>query len=251
MGKPAPTTSEVILAAAQRTIRGHGSEQFTLSAVAAEAGVSRPTLYRWFPTRSLLLGAVAAYEVEQFDIGLQALADEHRDPPRRLDAALRYLVNYLEETVGSDSIQVDPAFALQGLADSLPPHIESVARVLGDALDELPSVRDGIAHSRAGGGDLPAAGILSLPRPSSRRRGAPLDHAHLCRTPETATEPRDRREGSRVTSASARTSARARRRCADRCRRRGVANRRPDRARGIRCSPSSLTTRGNCLVCRR
>ena len=143
MGKPAPTTSEVILAAAQRTIRGHGSEQFTLSAVAAEAGVSRPTLYRWFPTKSLLLGAVAAYEVEQFDIGLQALADEHHDPARRLDAALRYLVNYLEETVGSDSIQVDPAFALQGLADSLPPHIESVARVLGDALDEVPSVRDG------------------------------------------------------------------------------------------------------------
>jgi AcrR family transcriptional regulator len=143
VGEPAPTTSEVILAAAQRTIRGRGSEQFTLSAVAAAAGVSRPTLYRWFPTKSLLLGAVAAYEVEQFDIGLQALADAHRDPARRLDAALRYLVNYLEETVGSDSIQVDPAFALQGLADSLPPHIESVARVLGDALDEVPSVRDG------------------------------------------------------------------------------------------------------------
>ena len=143
MGKPAPTTSEVILAAAQRTIRGHGSEQFTLSTVAAEAGVSRPTLYRWFPTKSLLLGAVAAYEVEQFDLGLQALADAHRDPARRLDAALRYLVNYLEETVGSDSIQVDPTFALQGLADSLPPHIASVARVLGDALDEVPSVRDG------------------------------------------------------------------------------------------------------------
>ena len=52
-------------------------------------------------------------------------------------------MNYLEETVGSDSIQVDPALTLQGLADSLPPHIESVARVLGDALDELPSVHDG------------------------------------------------------------------------------------------------------------
>jgi len=142
--RPAPTTSEVILAAAQRTIRDHGSERFSLSAVAAEAGVSRPTLYRWFPTKSLLLGAVAAYEVEQFDIGLQALADAHRDPTRRLDAALRYLVTYLEETVGSDSIQVDPAFALQGLADSLPPHIASVARVLGDALDEVPNVRDGI-----------------------------------------------------------------------------------------------------------
>jgi AcrR family transcriptional regulator len=143
MGKSEPTTSEVILAAAQRTVRGQGPERFTLSAVAVEAGVSRPTLYRWFPTKSLLLGAVAAYEVEQFDIGLQALADMHRDPARRLDAALPYLVNYLEESVGSGSIHADPAFALQGLADSLPSHIASVARVLGDALDEVPNVRAG------------------------------------------------------------------------------------------------------------
>jgi AcrR family transcriptional regulator len=103
--------------------------------------VSRPTLYRWFPTKTVLLAAIAAYEVEQFDIGLQALADTHRDPVRRLDAALRYLVTYLEDSVGSDSISADPAFALQSLADSLGPHIDSVARVLGDALDEVPTVR--------------------------------------------------------------------------------------------------------------
>ena len=105
--------------------------------------MSRPTLYRWFPTKSLLLGAVAAYEVEQFDLGLQALADANRDPARRLDTALRYLVNYLEDSVGSNSIHADPEFALQGLADSLQPHVASVARVLGDALDEVPNVREG------------------------------------------------------------------------------------------------------------
>jgi len=139
----APTTSEVILAAARRIIRARGPEKLTLSAVAAEAGVSRPTLYRWFPTKSLLLGAITAYEVEQFDIGLEALAERHRDPVRRLDDALRYLVTYLEETIGPDSIHVDPEFALQGLADSLQPHVESLARVLGDALDEVPTVRAG------------------------------------------------------------------------------------------------------------
>ena len=139
----APTTSELILAAARRTIRARGPEKLTLSAVAAEAGVSRPTLYRWFPNKSLLLGAIAAYEVEQFDVGLQALAERHRDPGRRLDAALRYLVTYLEETLGSDSIHADPEFSLQGLADSLPPHVTSLTRELGDALDEVPTVRAG------------------------------------------------------------------------------------------------------------
>jgi AcrR family transcriptional regulator len=140
----APTTAEVILAAAQRAIRGCGPAKLTLSAVAAEAGVSRPTLYRWFPTKTVLLAAITAYEVEQFDIGLQALADAHRNPARRLDAALRYLVTYLDDSMGSDSIRADPAFALQSLGDSLGPHIDSLARVLGDALDEVPTV-----HSRA------------------------------------------------------------------------------------------------------
>jgi AcrR family transcriptional regulator len=141
----APTTAQLILAAAQRTIRARGSEKLTMSAVAAEAGVSRPTLYRWFPTKALLLGAIAAHAVEQFDLGLQTLAEQHPDPGRRLDAALRYLVGYLDDTSGADAIHVDAEFALQGLADSLPPHVESFAHVLGDALDVVPAVHQGTA----------------------------------------------------------------------------------------------------------
>jgi AcrR family transcriptional regulator len=136
-----PSTSVLILEAARRTIRARGPERLSMSAVAAEAGVSRPTLYRWFPSKALLLGAITAYEVEQFDDGLHALADRHPDPGRRLDAALRYLVTYLDETLGADSIRVDADSALQGLNDSLRPHVASLARVLGDALDEVPAVR--------------------------------------------------------------------------------------------------------------
>lgn len=105
--------------------------------------MSRPTLYHWFPNKALLLGALSAYEVEQFDLGLQALVRAHGSPARRLDATLHYLVTYLDDSMGSDPIGADPAFALQSLADSLGPHVESLARVLGDALDELPTVRAG------------------------------------------------------------------------------------------------------------
>jgi TetR/AcrR family transcriptional regulator, repressor for uid operon len=148
-----PSTADLILAAAMRSVRGRGREKLTLSAVAAEAGVSRPTLYRWFPTKTLLLAAMTAYEVEQFDVGLQALADAHTDPAARFDAALRYLVTYLDETMGADAIRADPAFSLQSLADSLAPHIESVARVLGDALDQIPNVRRG-ALTREQGAEI-------------------------------------------------------------------------------------------------
>jgi AcrR family transcriptional regulator len=136
-------TSELILMAARRCVSQRGAGKLTLSAVAAEAGVSRPTLYHWFPNKALLLGALAAYEVEQFDLGLQAVAGAHRSPSRRLDATLAYLVTYLDDSMGPDPIGADPAFALQSLADSLVPHVESLARALGDALDELPTVRAG------------------------------------------------------------------------------------------------------------
>lgn len=137
------TTPEVILAAALRTIRARGPEKLSMSAVATEAGVSRPTLYRWFPTKALLLGSITAYEVEQFDRGLREIVDRHRDPERRLDAALHYLVTYLQETGGADSIHVDPEFALQSLNDSLGTHAVSFADVLGDALDGVPAVGAG------------------------------------------------------------------------------------------------------------
>ena len=147
------TTAETILAAAQRSIRRRGPQKLSLSAVAEEAGVSRPTVYRWFPTKTLLLAAITAYEVEQFDAGLQALADRYDDPSTRFDAALRYVVTYLDETIGADAISADPAFALQSLADSLGPHIESVAGVLGDALDQIPAVRSG-ALTREQGAEM-------------------------------------------------------------------------------------------------
>lgn len=136
-------TAELILVAAKRCVSERGPGKLTLSAVAAEAGVSRPTLYHWFPNKALLLGALSAYEVEQFDRGLQALVGAHRSPTGRLDATLRYLVTYLDDSMGPDPIGADPAFALQSLADSLGPHVDSLARVLGDGLDELPTVRAG------------------------------------------------------------------------------------------------------------
>jgi AcrR family transcriptional regulator len=142
---PSVTTGAKILMAARGVVGERGPERLTMSAVAIAAGVSRPTLYRWFPTKTLLLGAMAAAAVEDFDSGLQALVQRHRDPKERLDAALRYLITYIDTTTGTDVIRVDAAFALQSLADSLPPHIESLTRELGDALDQVPAVAAGRA----------------------------------------------------------------------------------------------------------
>jgi AcrR family transcriptional regulator len=134
-------SAELILAATKRAIAAKGPGKLTLSEVAAAAGVSRPTLYRWFPTKDDLFTALTEYERTQFDEGLQGVIDAHRTPARRLDAALRYLLTYLDDSMGSDPIGVDPEFALRSLNDSLSAQVATLVRLLGPALDEVPAVR--------------------------------------------------------------------------------------------------------------
>jgi AcrR family transcriptional regulator len=137
------TSVEAILDATRRVIAERGPGKFTMSAIAATAGVSRPTLYKWFPTKDALLEALTAYEEELFDTHLQAVIEAQRTPARRLDAALRCLVTYLDGLMGPDPIGADPGFAIQSLAASLRPQTASFVRRLGDAFETVPAVREG------------------------------------------------------------------------------------------------------------
>ena len=137
------TSIEAILAATRQVVAERGPERFTMSAIAATAGVSRPTLYRWFPTKDALLEEFSAYEQRVFDDGLRQVVGAHRAPARRLDAALRYLVTYLDGLMGPDPIGADPVFAMQSLATGLAPQTEVFVRVLGDGFDVVPAVRLG------------------------------------------------------------------------------------------------------------
>jgi AcrR family transcriptional regulator len=153
-GPPEGSTSvEAILSATRRVIAERGPEKFTMSAIAAAAGVSRPTLYRWFPSKGELLEALTAYEEEQFDLRLQAVIDAQTTPARRLDAALEFLVTYLDGLMGPDPIGADPGFAIQSLARSLAPQTASFVRLLGNAFDAVPAVRRGHL-SREGAAEL-------------------------------------------------------------------------------------------------
>ena len=136
------------MAATRRAINERGSGKLTFSAVAAAAGVSRPTLYRWFPTKEHLLAAITDYEKERFAIVLGEAIAAEASATARLDAALRQLVTYLDESMGDDPIGVDPAYALRSLADSLAPQSQMLEELLGDALAQVPAVRTGTLTSR-------------------------------------------------------------------------------------------------------
>lgn len=135
------TSVEAILVATRRVIAERGPEKLRMSAIAAAAGVSRPTLYKWFPTKEELLSAFSAHEEQVFDVRLREAIDAQRTPRRKLDAALRLLVTYLDGLMGPDPIGVDPAFALQSLGRALGPQTTSFVRLLGDAFDSVPAVR--------------------------------------------------------------------------------------------------------------
>ena len=136
------TSADAIIAAACRLLAKLGShERLTLSAVAEAAGVSRPTLYRWFATRDDLLEAMSLRQEERFYQGLAAVLEIRQTPAERLDAALGYLVTYLGETFGTESLLREPGFVLRSLAASLEKQRATWVRLVGDALARLPAVR--------------------------------------------------------------------------------------------------------------
>jgi AcrR family transcriptional regulator len=136
-----PASVDAILAGTRRLITERGPGSLTMSAIAAAAGVSRPTLYKWFRSKDEVLGALTAYEEALFDERLAAVISAQRSPARKLDAAVRLLVTYLDGLMGPDPIGADPAYAIQSLAASLGPQTASFVRLLGDAFDVVPAVR--------------------------------------------------------------------------------------------------------------
>jgi TetR/AcrR family transcriptional repressor of uid operon len=135
-------SAEAIIVAARQVIAESGPVKLRLAAVAAKAGVSRPTLYRWFPTKADLMAAITVAEEQTFAEGLEMTLDGLRSPARRLDAALRFLVTYLDVR-DSSPVAADPTYTLMNLNRALTAQIARLSSSLGDSLRMVPAVADG------------------------------------------------------------------------------------------------------------
>ena len=65
-------TEERILVAALGLIGRRGVRRLGMQEIAESAGVSRGTLYRYFPSKDQVLAAAAAYDERRFSSGLDA-----------------------------------------------------------------------------------------------------------------------------------------------------------------------------------
>jgi AcrR family transcriptional regulator len=173
------STRRRILAATFVVLARSGRKKLMLSEVAAEAKVSRPTLYRYFPSKEALLDAFGLYEQDNFDAGISSAMAGLRGP-ERLDAALQFVVDFQRTYSLGFLADTEPGHVLTQMKRVMPILQARIARLISSDNAELAAstvVRVAVCHYLIGGEDREqflaelryAAGInlLRPPRPAT------------------------------------------------------------------------------------
>jgi TetR/AcrR family transcriptional regulator, repressor for uid operon len=142
------STRERILAATAEVLGRNGMTKLSLSEVALQAGVSRPTLYRWFASKRELLDTFVVWERQYYE---RAVAKATADLPacERLDAALQVIVEYQQSYPGLWMIDIEPAQVIKRLSRVIPlmrPRLERLATGPDAALAVATAVRVAMSH---------------------------------------------------------------------------------------------------------
>jgi AcrR family transcriptional regulator len=142
------STRDRILAATAEVLGRHGMTKLSLSEVAAQAGVSRPTLYRWFASKRDLLDAFVVWERQYYERAVTA-ATADLPPCERLDAALRVIVDYQQSYPGLRMIDIEPEQVIKRLARVIPlmrQRLEKLATGTDPGLAVSTAVRVAVSH---------------------------------------------------------------------------------------------------------
>ncbi len=142
------STRERLLAATAQVLGRNGRTKLSLSEVAGQAGVSRPTLYRWFASKRELLDAFVVWERQYYE---RAVAEATAGLPEceRLDAALRVIVEYQQSYPGLRMIDIEPQHVIKRLTRVIPlmrQRLERLAPGPDPGLAVATAVRVAISH---------------------------------------------------------------------------------------------------------
>ena len=142
------STRQRILAATAEVLGRNGMTKLSLSEVASQAGVSRPTLYRWFASKKELLEAFVVWERQFYET---AVAEATAELPagEKLDAALRVIVDYQQSYPGLRMVDIEPAQVIKRLSRVIPlmrQRLERLASGSDPALAVSTAVRVAISH---------------------------------------------------------------------------------------------------------
>jgi AcrR family transcriptional regulator len=118
-----------ILDATFAVVSRTGRRKLQLLEVAAEAGVSRPTVYRHFGSKEGLLEAFALYEQDNFDAGVAAATAGLRGRDR-VDAALQFIVDHQFSHSLAILVDMEPEYSLSQMMRVLPSMAEGMRHIL-------------------------------------------------------------------------------------------------------------------------
>jgi AcrR family transcriptional regulator len=149
------STRRRILAATFVVLARSGRKKLMLSEVAAEAKVSRPTLYRYFSSKRELLDAFGLYEQDNFDAGIASAMAGLRGR-ERLDAALQFVVDFQRSYSLGFLVDTEPDHVLAQMKRVMPILQERIARIIPGENAEVAAAtvaRVAVCHYLIGGGD--------------------------------------------------------------------------------------------------
>jgi AcrR family transcriptional regulator len=136
-------TEERILTAALAVIGRRGVRRLGMQEIAEAAGVSRGTLYRYFPSKLHVLAAAADFDERRFSQGVDDVLATEQAPEQRIGAFMAYAFAFIRSHPARPLFESEPGFVMSFLLDHLPSlHAQLVER-LGDALDTVPAVASG------------------------------------------------------------------------------------------------------------
>ena len=141
------TRSRILVATAEVLARS-GHTKLSLSEVALQAGVSRPTLYRWFADKQALLDGFGIYEREMFDDGISHATSGLRGN-EKLDAALRFIVQYQQSYSGVRLVDIEPEVVIAQLANVIPVMRARLLKLLSGAnapVKAATAIRVAVSH---------------------------------------------------------------------------------------------------------
>jgi AcrR family transcriptional regulator len=142
-GAPFGPTEERILTAALGLIGRRGVRRLGMREIAETAGVSRGTLYRYFPSKDHVLASAAAYDALRFSDGLDAVLAAALSPGERITAFMAYAFEFIRSHPCRPLFESESSFVLGYLLDHLPSLRAELVVRLGDALDTVPAVASG------------------------------------------------------------------------------------------------------------
>jgi len=138
-------TEERLLEGAMRAVASRGLAKLGMSDVGEFAGVSRGTVYRYFPNTDALLSELGRREAANFERQVWEALEKLPSGEERLRVTLDYLVKLAQDHPLVQRLpETDPGFVLSAIRARFPEIRQTFERLLVPVLEDASLVRQGV-----------------------------------------------------------------------------------------------------------